>query len=516
MDGLIQCVSEKVNGRIQKVPSRVQFRFGNSGTLQSRYALCIPRQQKGWIRIEVVPGQTPFLVSNTILKEMGAIIDPRNRQLRFLDHEHVVALHTCRKNLLCVDIGELLRVEQNGEGKEEIYHTKCRDEPTCRTQQRTDEEDVHDQGSTQDPQFLCMKKMTHTHVQNTPQEPQIHSSNPQNFYLRNQVTEKHPFAGDHKCLLRHEAQDLSRCRVVGRGRSGSHGHPDVHAGPRDQLQGTTGSEDPGSMGPAGNSLRKESREDIPSSVRGERWVPHADQESESRLTMASQLSELPERNVEAQESSTDSRSADHQTDSSHAEDQEARFSAGDTQQQSIRTRMGEDSNNPNIESEEKPSGDDSRDCFEQYDEHREEWREGGEASHADRHLTTRVGHRDPDSRRSVKHRKDAPKDSSGFQSQHSELLTEEQVLAIHEAMAKKVSEIQGGLSKLREKHPALGSHMQKETIHGRPVDLLEVYCSPESQLTHQMESYGKNCTSFYPEGRGFKNTRGYQQTMDLG
>ena len=131
--------------------------------------------------------------------------------------------------------------------------------------------------------------------------------------------------------------------------------------------------------------------------------------------------------------------------------------------------MGEDSNNPNIESEEKPPGDDSRDCFEQYDEHREEWREGGEASHADRHLTTRVGHRDPDSRRSVKHRKDAPKDSSGFQSQHSELLTEEQVLAIHEAMAKKVSEIQGGLSKLREKHPALGSHMQKETIHGRQV-----------------------------------------------
>ena len=108
----------------------------------------------------------------------------------------------------------------------------------------------------------------------------------------------------------------------------------------------------------------------------------------------------------------------------------------------------------------------------------------------------------------MKHRKDAPKDSSGFQSQHSELLTEEQVLAIHEAMAKKVSEIQGGLSKLREKHPALGSHMQKETIHGRPVDLLEVYCSPESQLTHQMNRMGKTALRFTQKDGDLKTPEG--------
>ena len=167
VSGLVQYVSEKVGGQIQKVPSRVQFRFGNSGTLQSRYALCIPRQQKGWIRIEVVPGQTPFLVSNTILKEMGAIIDPRNQQLRFLDHEHVVALHTCRKNLLCVDIGELLKVEQQGEGKEEIYHAKCKSEPTCRTPQRTGEEDKHENGHPGPTIFVHGKDDTHTCTEHT-------------------------------------------------------------------------------------------------------------------------------------------------------------------------------------------------------------------------------------------------------------------------------------------------------------------------------------------------------------
>ena len=85
LKGLADYVLEKTGCPLKKVASNVQFRFGNSGTLQSRYAVCIPRQQKGWIRVEVVPGRTPFLISNTVLKEMGTLIDPRNQQIRFLE-----------------------------------------------------------------------------------------------------------------------------------------------------------------------------------------------------------------------------------------------------------------------------------------------------------------------------------------------------------------------------------------------------------------------------------------------
>eukprot|EP00435_Cladocopium_sp_Y103_P033530 s374_g8.t1 len=84
LKGLVQYVVSKTGWAIKRVSSNVQFRFGNSGTLQSQYAICIPRQQKGWIRVEVVPGRTPFLISNTVLKEMGILIVPETNNSVFL------------------------------------------------------------------------------------------------------------------------------------------------------------------------------------------------------------------------------------------------------------------------------------------------------------------------------------------------------------------------------------------------------------------------------------------------
>ena len=48
---LVQVLSPFLKSPIKRVSSAVNFRFGNSGTLQSQYALCIPRRQKGWIRV---------------------------------------------------------------------------------------------------------------------------------------------------------------------------------------------------------------------------------------------------------------------------------------------------------------------------------------------------------------------------------------------------------------------------------------------------------------------------------
>ena len=77
----------RVQGMIQSLPphlgklvyraqtSGVTFKFGNSAKLTSQYALLLPRSQNGWIRVEVVPGQTPFLISNSILKGLKGIVD---------------------------------------------------------------------------------------------------------------------------------------------------------------------------------------------------------------------------------------------------------------------------------------------------------------------------------------------------------------------------------------------------------------------------------------------------------
>ena len=122
--GLLRAISGALRTPVKKMASAVNFRFGNSGTLQSLYALCIPRHQKGWLRVEVVQGRTPFLISNSIMKEFGVLIDPRNQVLRFLEDSRTIPLKTCRKNLLCVEITDLLEITTERVGHkhvEEVY-----------------------------------------------------------------------------------------------------------------------------------------------------------------------------------------------------------------------------------------------------------------------------------------------------------------------------------------------------------------------------------------------------------
>ena len=49
-------------------------RFGNQGTLQSKEALAVPLGQLQ-LKIVIVPGGTPFLLSNTLLRALRANID---------------------------------------------------------------------------------------------------------------------------------------------------------------------------------------------------------------------------------------------------------------------------------------------------------------------------------------------------------------------------------------------------------------------------------------------------------
>ena len=73
LQGLIRACG--LEGQVKVAPSKVLFRFGNSGTLQGTSAVFFPRKTGGWIRVEVVPGHTPFLLSNSVLKSLRAIAD---------------------------------------------------------------------------------------------------------------------------------------------------------------------------------------------------------------------------------------------------------------------------------------------------------------------------------------------------------------------------------------------------------------------------------------------------------
>ena len=71
---LISSLHPSIRKKLQRCPCHITFRFGNHGTLQSEQALVVPLHDL-LLKIAIVPGSTPFLLSNTLLRAMQAVID---------------------------------------------------------------------------------------------------------------------------------------------------------------------------------------------------------------------------------------------------------------------------------------------------------------------------------------------------------------------------------------------------------------------------------------------------------
>ena len=71
---LIQSLDASIRQRLSRCPCNITFRFGNQATLTSRQALVVPIGSLN-LKIAVVPGGTPFLISNTLMRTLQARID---------------------------------------------------------------------------------------------------------------------------------------------------------------------------------------------------------------------------------------------------------------------------------------------------------------------------------------------------------------------------------------------------------------------------------------------------------
>jgi hypothetical protein len=71
---LINSLHPKIRNQLSRCPCQVTFRFGNHGTLKSEQALVVPLQGLK-LKIAIVPGSTPFLNSNSLLRAFEAVID---------------------------------------------------------------------------------------------------------------------------------------------------------------------------------------------------------------------------------------------------------------------------------------------------------------------------------------------------------------------------------------------------------------------------------------------------------
>ena len=109
VSSFLKNLDPEVRQQVQRTSCEITFRFGNQGTLKAAHAIVVPLAGMK-LKIAVVEGATPFLVSNTLLRALGAMIDTSQNQLLLPRHQTKVPLKLSAKGLYLVDTNELFKV----------------------------------------------------------------------------------------------------------------------------------------------------------------------------------------------------------------------------------------------------------------------------------------------------------------------------------------------------------------------------------------------------------------------
>ena len=104
--GLMNSLDPEIRNKVGRCSCNITFRFGNLSTLDSQHALVIPLGRVK-LKVAVVPGQTPFLVSNTLIRALKAQIDADQQVLKSPMLKQSVDLHLTPKGLFLIDINQL-------------------------------------------------------------------------------------------------------------------------------------------------------------------------------------------------------------------------------------------------------------------------------------------------------------------------------------------------------------------------------------------------------------------------
>ena len=98
-----------IRNQVKRSSCEVLFRFSNQGTLKASHALIVPVCGL-WLKIAIVSGATPFLISNTFLRAVGALIDTQNHQLIIPNHQVQLPMQLTNKGLHLPDMHQLFQI----------------------------------------------------------------------------------------------------------------------------------------------------------------------------------------------------------------------------------------------------------------------------------------------------------------------------------------------------------------------------------------------------------------------
>ena len=105
---LINGLEPQVRAKLKRCPCNITFRFGNEGTLTSKQALVVPVGNR-LLKIAIVEGGTPFLLSNALMRALEAQIDCQSRKLVSPMLSKPIDLHLTQKGLFLLDLNDLVR-----------------------------------------------------------------------------------------------------------------------------------------------------------------------------------------------------------------------------------------------------------------------------------------------------------------------------------------------------------------------------------------------------------------------
>ncbi len=109
---LLQQLPAKIRVQVRRVPCQIVFRFGNHQTLTSKHALLLPLKGQ-WIRIAIVEGNTPFLLSSSFLKCIKAVIDTEEGTLWSKLLGKFLHIERNTKELFLMDINQLWQLDDS-------------------------------------------------------------------------------------------------------------------------------------------------------------------------------------------------------------------------------------------------------------------------------------------------------------------------------------------------------------------------------------------------------------------
>lgn len=113
---LLNSLHEDVRKQVRRSNCQLTFCFGNLQTLDSTQALVIPIGHLH-LKIAIVPGNAPFLLSNTLIRALKAVTDFHNHRLMSPMLEQAIPLVLSSKGLFLIDINLLSEVARSMDGR---------------------------------------------------------------------------------------------------------------------------------------------------------------------------------------------------------------------------------------------------------------------------------------------------------------------------------------------------------------------------------------------------------------